>query len=567
MALDRYESKVRLQPTDRITDAGTRQAMSSSQSLSKRLDAISSYALGQLQDKAKEEGQMYAVKNAPTIQQVTRAIEQDQDVNDLFAKEGTVFGDAARKVQAELFRQESVALLLNKGETIKTGIKENGINLRDVDSLATQLQAEIDGTYEIIASISPDSALKYSAQANQIGYDVYSVANAKAAQIEYKAKVAFVDDTEASYLNNFRDSLNTSNDFTKTAILTQHLRNDLVAYFGAITDDPARLSKLWKEENKVITDYIASTVADKDLLLSFASGDFKDFDAILIDRGLQDSKPAIISAALAKEKELNQALEARDKQLTLVNNDRSQDLEIEYLSGSSKLTPGQYIQAQQKNGRYFTAAEKRNIFSEPTDVKPNQGQINNFNVATQQLVLGQIGKNDIDKMFAEGRLTSKQTSTLIQDYIKETDKYTDGHNELRNRLNVSVNEIPGSEESSEKLAMLSELYITFDAEMRRRQASGERLDQIGVAREFSAESRRIVLGRSIEKKMGIINQGALKGMKNINEDMRTLLQMPPNKRIALYTEAGYQASDYSYLERQLLNLNKMEADLEALNVK
>ena len=109
MAVDRYERSARLLNVPNVTDVGSRQALQASQSLQQRLDNISKFALGKLQDKAEQEGQMYGVKNTPTLEQITRAVQQDQDVNELFAEEGTVFGSAARKVQAQLFRQDSYA--------------------------------------------------------------------------------------------------------------------------------------------------------------------------------------------------------------------------------------------------------------------------------------------------------------------------------------------------------------------------------------------------------------------------------------------------------------------------
>ena len=168
MALDQYTGNARLAQTTSIADTDTRQALASSRSLENRLDAISQMALGKLEESAIQRGQLYGVKNAPTIEQVTRAIQQDQDVNALFAEDGTVFGKNARKVQAELFRQESLADFLNKAEITKEGIKDKIINFQEADVIATNLQADVDATFEILKEIDPNSAVKFNAQASKI---------------------------------------------------------------------------------------------------------------------------------------------------------------------------------------------------------------------------------------------------------------------------------------------------------------------------------------------------------------------------------------------------------------
>ena len=86
MALDQYTSEALLAQTAQITNVDTRQALVASQSLQNRLDEVSQMALGSLEESAIQRGQMYGVENAPTLEQVTQAIEQDQDVNSLFVE-------------------------------------------------------------------------------------------------------------------------------------------------------------------------------------------------------------------------------------------------------------------------------------------------------------------------------------------------------------------------------------------------------------------------------------------------------------------------------------------------
>lgn len=189
MALDRYNRSAKLVNVPNITDVGGRQALQASQSLQQRLDNISEFALGKLKDKALQEGQLYGVKNAPTVEQITRAVQQDQDVNELFAEEGSVFGDNARKVQAQLFRQDSYATFASQIDTIAKNVDNKGvITLPEVENIASEIQANINSTVEILKDIDVTQAVKFNAEANVLGNTLFTTLNTKALELELNAK-------------------------------------------------------------------------------------------------------------------------------------------------------------------------------------------------------------------------------------------------------------------------------------------------------------------------------------------------------------------------------------------
>ena len=286
MALDQYESDARLAQVTSVTDTDTRQALIASKSLQNRLDQVSEMALGELEQSAIQRGELYGVENSPTKEQITRAIQQDQDVNALFAKEGTVFGNSARKVQAELFRQESIADFLNKAEITKTGIKDKVISPAEADSIATNLQADVDATYEILKQIDPQSAVKFNAQASKIGYGVVSAAKLQVAKIELERKTAQASLFNDNYISEFTSAMFENGDYIKAVITTKDIRNDVIAINNELGDPQANL-KLWHKENEVITNYIVSKIAEDDTVMQFMDGTDTKFDNLLEVRGLQ----------------------------------------------------------------------------------------------------------------------------------------------------------------------------------------------------------------------------------------------------------------------------------------
>lgn len=246
MALDRYQRQARLLDVPNITDVGSRQALQASQSLQQRLDNISEFALGQLQKQASEEGQMYGVKNAPTLEQITRAVQQDQDVNELFAEEGSVFGDAARKVQAELFRQDSYSTFALQIDTISKNLDQKGvITLPEVDTIANELQSNIDSTVEILKGIDVKQAVKFNAEANVLGNTLYNKLNTKALELELNAKKEKVGQVELAYIDNFIMTLAENNgDLIATKAKMASARQNLESNYSILPDGLIKIDQI-----------------------------------------------------------------------------------------------------------------------------------------------------------------------------------------------------------------------------------------------------------------------------------------------------------------------------------
>ena len=283
MALDRYNRSAKLVNVPNITDVGSRQALQASQSLEQRLTNISEFAFGKLEDRALEEGQLYGVKNAPTIEQITRAVQQDQDVNELFAEEGSVFGNSARKVQAEMFRQDSLAEFLNQATIAKKGIEGKVIGLEEADNIATALQANVDATFDILKEIDPQSAVKFNAQASKIGYEVVSAAKLQAAKVDRERQQAESKLFASNYISAFTATLfDDKGDYVKTAVMTKDLRNDVISRNSQLGDVDANL-ELWKSENKAITSFIVADIAENNTVMQFMNGTDTKFDPLPVE--------------------------------------------------------------------------------------------------------------------------------------------------------------------------------------------------------------------------------------------------------------------------------------------
>lgn len=264
MALDRYERTSLLQKTEPITDASARQALASSQSLQARLDSISAFALGQLQTKATQEGQLYGVKTAPTLKQVAEAVKVGDDVRNLFAKEGSVFGDAARKVQGDLFRQDSYANFASQIETISKNLDKGGlITLPEVDKISNEIQANINATVELLKDIDPEQAIKFNASAHILGNTLFDKINTKALELEGERRVQQVSIYEKSYSNNFAMTLiQSGGDIATTKVKMAAGRQELESNYALLPDGAKKALAIDELDESIMAETIGQIFAN-----------------------------------------------------------------------------------------------------------------------------------------------------------------------------------------------------------------------------------------------------------------------------------------------------------------
>jgi hypothetical protein len=559
--VDRYERSAQYANIGEITDAPSRVALSSSQSLERRLDVISQQFYSELESGAIAKGQAYGVRNAPTREQVIDAIANDQDVNALFANAGTVEGSAARKVQAELFRQDAIAGLLDQAETIKIGLNEKTINLEQVDELVNSLQAEINGTYNILSTVDPDAGVKFNAQANKIGYDVYSTANKIAAKLETDIKKAQIEKFEENYLNNLKHQLDVQDDAISALVLVQDLRNDVVATYGMLTDGVLKPQELKDKEDGIIIEWIASKIAQKDQLLDFIDGKVTDYEDVLTFRNIIGKEDEIEALALKKEQELNQVLEARQKQNEMLNKDMADTNEIAFFAGETNMTPTQFLKSQGKLGKFYTPDQKAKIIS-GVDSTPTSKQEQDFAVFKQLAAVGNIGRRDVQSFLDNGLITPKQYSELMSDIIKTTEKYTAGVNEIKLQLGVLENELPTDEKAAYKLKLYNEVIIEFKEIMRQREAEDVPLMMIKVAQEVSKDARLKIKADNREIEVKDAERILGKAMPEVIESVDDLAAMSANARKKIYQSHGYTELNWKTLELRIQEIRQIDAVLQ-----
>jgi hypothetical protein len=206
----------------------------SSRRMQDRLSQLSQFAFRDLTEQATRQGQEYAVKNRPSLKQIGDAVRKGEDVKALFAQPGTVFGDNARVMQAELFRQDVSQNLNNRIADVINAV-DRGMYEGDANEFADSIQAEIDGIYNVLADIDPQAGLKFKAHGVTLSNTVYEKILGKQTEQFIAEKEATVETQKQAYATLLSANLvKTNGNFAQAVALTMSVKQDLFDAYDAL---------------------------------------------------------------------------------------------------------------------------------------------------------------------------------------------------------------------------------------------------------------------------------------------------------------------------------------------
>jgi hypothetical protein len=245
--------------TPRLDLANVKESINLNKGISNSLDRLSDFAFKEAAEKAQREGMQYGAENMPGIEQVILAKEQGQDINTLFPKAGTFFGDAARKVQGAQLRIQ----LESKGREdlarISAALDVNQIDLKEAQ---LQIKAMTDGFGRTLSQLSPEDGLRFRASMATVANDTYKKAVEKTTQIYQEGLKSNADGLLASTATLMKDSISLEQD---PVLLSEKIGIERQRVFdiASATGDPKFVAEKMAEfETKrlsAIVDYVSSS--------------------------------------------------------------------------------------------------------------------------------------------------------------------------------------------------------------------------------------------------------------------------------------------------------------------
>lgn len=208
--LPRYQ-QTGLLPADttRLDFADIKESISLTKGIGSSLDRMSNFAFKEAGEKAQREGMQWAAENQPGVEQVMLAVQEGRSPAELFAKPGTIFGDAARKVQATQLRVELEARGRQDLANLSAAIEAGPIDMKDI---TTRIKGMTDGYGKALASIDPEESLKFRASMGTAGNAVYTKATERAAKMYSEQLKVLAGDALATTPTILNDTISSEQD-------------------------------------------------------------------------------------------------------------------------------------------------------------------------------------------------------------------------------------------------------------------------------------------------------------------------------------------------------------------
>jgi len=256
--LPRYQTTGYL-PADvpRLDFANIKESVAMTQGINSALDRLAGFAFKESAEKAQREGAQYGIENAPTMEQVLKAQEQGLSPSELFAKPGTYFGDAARKVQAQQVRIDFEAKARQNLDAVSSAIDSGTF---DFNKIQTEIKAitTSNGSYrKVLASIDADEALKFSASITIAGNAVYKKATDQYLKLVAMQNEKLVNDSLNSYSTMIANIIKTEQD---PIMLAKEIMGEEKSAIKLIERSPR--PEFVKQKRDELQDKIYSNIVD-----------------------------------------------------------------------------------------------------------------------------------------------------------------------------------------------------------------------------------------------------------------------------------------------------------------
>ena len=406
--LPRYQPTGYL-PADvpRLDFANLKESVAMTQGINSALDRLAGFAFKEAAEKAQREGMQYGAENMPSAEQVMRAMEEGKSPAELFAKPGTYFGDAARKVQAGQLRSELEVLGRQELAKLSATVETGSFDLREVQTTIKSLTA---GYAKAISAVDAEEGLKFRSSMATAGNSVYVKATENFAKIVAQGKIALANDALAATSTIIADTLKSEND---PKILSDRIMVERNRIFEVAmqTGDPAFVKTAREDFEKTKINAIIEYAISKDFAPTEIDGYRK-----LITRDFGKLSEVMKTVNLDKLKtqwleKTGNIIEANNKTNALslsINQDKVNQILENHAAGN---IGGQdaYRQIKSLNVTLPDGQMRALLSGEGAGATPKE--FGNYESMTQR---GLLGENDINNLAEKGKMSWIQANKLKQ---------------------------------------------------------------------------------------------------------------------------------------------------------
>ena len=454
--LPRYQPTGYL-PADvpRLDFANLKESVAMTQGINAALDRLAGFAFKEAAEKAQREGAQYGVENAPTMEQVLKAQEAGLSPSELFAKPGTYFGDAARKVQAQQVRIDFEAKARQNLDAVSSAIDSGAF---DFNKIQTEIKAitTSNGSYrKVLSSIDADEALKFSASITSAGNAVYKKATDQYLKLVGMENEKLVNDSLNSYSTMIADVLKSEQDPT---MLAERIRAEENSAIKLIERSPR--PEFVKQKRDELQDKIYSNIVDHlidsspnatQALLKLQKGDVGNLSELY--KGLDKDKLGAMFLKRATEKA--SSLSAAKNIEKLGNEEMVNDLLIEYYNPATSAIKKRDIGLKIAKSKVLSVDQMEKFLNPSSDA--DSAVFSNISLQVRTGVITDL--NDLRKQSARAGISGKQLADLSKQLIDRTEK-DEGQAAAIIRRNAGLPDVSVGKNKANAYAFAKEAKIT-----------------------------------------------------------------------------------------------------------
>lgn len=197
--------------------ANIKESIIQKQVIGSQLDRLADFAFKNAAEYAQRQGMQYGAENQPTPEQVMTAMKEGKSPAELFAKPGTYFGDAARKIQAGQLRNELEVKGRQELAMLSAAVDSGSFSLEEVQTTIKSMTA---GYAKALGSVDPEEGLKFRSSMATAANAVYVKATENYARIYGEGQIALAGDSIAPSATIIADTFKAEKD---PAMLVQRI--------------------------------------------------------------------------------------------------------------------------------------------------------------------------------------------------------------------------------------------------------------------------------------------------------------------------------------------------------
>jgi len=404
-----------------------------SQRLESRLDRISELAFGEAKKDAVRRGQEYAANNRPTLQQYIDAVQAGEDPGKIFAEEGTIAGDEARRLQAAYLKQDLLNELENNLSLFEQQINDDPDV--DLDTLSVEINSMIEGMANVLGEGSRDEELSFRATASKIGFDTISKGVEAKKKFDDEVHDAQVLKKQNTFKSNIEGVLKRDRDPISLAGTLLMYEKEHEDFYKRNMDTYAKnMAEFEKLKTATVKSVIADRLIETEMVDEFARGEVTPDLAVLrmLEMDTDEARNEIVEVATDRLVKQFNAAENERKAKRAANQQAEIELHTAYIT--NQINGTEYLDGRQQLG---IPTDEKVIDSVLNNKEPTRGQISRFDTLEAQVIAGEIGPLEITKFAVAGAITPKQESSLKKIWGDQTTKHTDELRVIRGRFSLT----------------------------------------------------------------------------------------------------------------------------------